>query len=69
MSDLTARMLAKADRERAFRELDEAATQSQRDVRAGLRDELGNPTKRRRLTAVAPARPAPRPRKDRKSGV
>lgn len=68
MTDLTARMLAKADRERAFRNLEEAAAQSQRDVRAGLRDELGNPTRKGRLVAVAPSaptRPAPRARKPR----
>lgn len=71
MSELTARMLAKADRERAFRNLEEAAAQSQRDVRAGLRDGFGTPTKKG-LQEVKPSMrstPTRTPKKDRSAEI
>lgn len=68
MSDLTARMLAKADRERTFRELEEAAAQSQRDVRAGLRDEFGTATgKQPRAPRKRATSPGPRVEPDTKA--
>ena len=60
MSDLTARMLAKAEAAKRFRDLEEAAAQSQRDVRAGLRDPFGKTTKKGRQPAKP--KPAPTPR-------
>lgn len=63
MTDVTARMLAKAEAAKRFRDLEEAAAQSQREVRAGLRDSYGKPTKKGR-TAKAPTPPkAPTPRR------
>jgi len=52
--DITSRMLAKSEAARRFRDLEEAAELSQREVRAGTRDAFGKPITKR-------ARP-PRPR-------
>lgn len=69
MSDLTARMLAKAEAAKRFRELEEAAAQSQRDVRAGRRDPFGTPTKKG-LQEVTPSMRSTRtPKKDRSAEI
>ena len=63
-TDLTDRRLAKADAQRAIRERRVKAELSQREVRAGLRDEYGNKPVRKTKTPAPAAKPA-RPRSER----
>ncbi len=68
MTDLTARMLAKAEAAKRFRDLEEAAAQSQRDVRAGLRDGYGTATgKQPRAPRKRATSPSPRVEPDTKA--